>query len=131
MPTRRAPGGFTLIELVIVVAVVAMLAAFAYPSYLGAVVKSRRAQAQVVLADVAQRQQQYLVDNRAFAASVTTLGAPIAPEVAAAYRFDITVGTGPAPGYTVTATPLEGSPQAVDGPLTLTSEGSKLPAGKW
>ena len=58
--------GFTLIELMITVAVVAILSALAYPSFQGAMMKNRRAAAQAYLSDVAQKQQQYLMDARAY-----------------------------------------------------------------
>jgi prepilin-type N-terminal cleavage/methylation domain-containing protein len=55
--------GFTLIELMIVVAIVAILAAVAYPAYTSHVRKAHRAAAQSCLMDLAQKQTQYLLDN--------------------------------------------------------------------
>lgn len=59
--------GFTLIELMIVVAVVALLAAVGYPSYRDHVARGQRSQGQQLLSDVAQRQEQYLLDRRQYA----------------------------------------------------------------
>ena len=59
----RQPG-FTLIELMIVVAIIAILAGIAYPSYMDQVRKGNRAKAQAFLMDVAQRQQSYLMVHR-------------------------------------------------------------------
>ena len=56
--------GFTLIELMIVVAIVGILAGIAYPSYMDHVRKGNRAKAQAFLMDVAQRQQNYLMVHR-------------------------------------------------------------------
>ncbi|KLJ01739.1 type IV pilin protein [Luteimonas sp. FCS-9] len=55
----RRPTGFTLIELMIVVAVIAILAAIAYPSYEDAVRKSKRGQAKADLAELAQRAERF------------------------------------------------------------------------
>lgn len=131
MDLRRGSRGFTLIELMIALAVVAILAAIVYPSYLDGVVRSRRAQAQVLLSDIAQRQQQYLMDNHGFAATTTALGVAVPPEVAALYDVRITVATTTPAAYTATATPLTGTTQAGDGTLSINSEGGKLPTGKW
>lgn len=128
---KQAPRGFTLIELMITVAVVAILLAVAYPSYQSAMVKNRRASAQAYLADVAQRQQQYLMDARAFAASTADLNAAPPDDVARYYDIAITVSASLPPAYTATATPKSGSSQVADGPLGITQNGTKFPAGKW
>ena len=77
MARRRIPRGVTLIELLVAVALVAILAGVAYPAYTHHLVRSHRASAQTVLSDIAQRQQQYLMDNRAFA----TTPDPSAPDI--------------------------------------------------
>ena len=109
MHPRRDSRGFTLIELLIALAVVAILAAIVYPGYLDGVVRSRRAQAQVLLSDLAQRQQQYLMDNHGFAATPTALGVTVPPEVATLYDVRISVATTTPAAYTATATPLPGT----------------------
>ena len=123
--------GVTLMELLIAVAVVALLARLAWPAYTQQVAKGYRASAQAVLADIAQRQQQHLADHRAYATDPQALGVRVPPEVAARYRFEFTVDASTPPAYTATAVPLADSPQAALGPLSITSEGRRLPAGTW
>jgi type IV pilus assembly protein PilE len=64
--TRRRQGGFTLIEVMIVVAIVAILAAIAYPSYLESVRKSKRAEARAQLMEAAQYMQRFYSQNDSF-----------------------------------------------------------------
>jgi type IV pilus assembly protein PilE len=78
---RRKHSGFTLIELMIVLVVVAILASFAIPSYLSQVRKSRRSDATSALGDVQLRQERYRAENPTYgtlaqlnAASTTTNG---------------------------------------------------------
>jgi type IV pilus assembly protein PilE len=59
----RHQEGFTLIELMITVAVVAILAAVAYPSYLNSVRKSHRADAKTALTTAAQQMERYMTEN--------------------------------------------------------------------
>src|SRR5215472_4210335 len=71
--TRTRVRGFTLVELMIVVVIVSILMAIALPSYSLYIKKSRRGDAEATLMDIAQRQQQYLNDARAYAPDVPTL----------------------------------------------------------
>jgi len=127
----RKRGGFTLIELMITVAVIAILAAIALPSYTQYVIRSKRSAAQAQMMDIANRQQQFLIANRSYAdrAALTASGYALPSEVSSNYSYDVTLSTTGVPGFTLTFTPL--GTQAGDGALTLNSEGVKTPAGKW
>ena len=136
--TRRHKGGFTLIELMITVAVVAILATIALPSYALFMKKSRRGDAESTLMDIAQRQQQYLLDTRTYAPDVVTLNTTIPADVLAYYTIQICATTAPCavpggapPTFAIIATPIAGSSQAGDFTLTLDNTGAKTPAGVW
>lgn len=124
MPQRSA--GFTLIEMMIVVAAIAILAAIAYPSYQEQIRKSRRAAAQGVLLDIASRQQQVFLDARSYTDLAGTAAA-VPAEVSAAYVIDTQPSAGTPPGFAATATPVAGSAQAADrcGTLSINQAGQK------
>ena len=70
--------GFTLIELMIVVAIVTILAAVGYPSYTDYVMRSHRQAAKNAAFQIADRQEQFFLDNRSYALDLTQLGYPAA-----------------------------------------------------
>lgn len=133
LPHRSFRGiqkGFTLIELMIVVVVVGILAAVAFPSYESYIVKGNRAAAQAFMMDVENRQKQYLLDARSYAADLATLGMAAPADVSGFYTLSIAVSATP-PAFTITATPKAGTRQESDGALTVDSSGTKTPADKW
>jgi type IV pilus assembly protein PilE len=122
--------GFTLIELMIVTAIVAILAAVAYPSYTKYVVRSNRTAAQAQMLDLANRQQQYLLANRTYATKTQLeAGYTLPSQLSSVYSWDMTVGSSTAPSFTVTFTGI--GTQASDGALTYTHDGVKGPSDKW
>lgn len=123
--------GFTLLELMIVVAVIGILASIALPSYQEYLKKARRSAAQSHMMDVAQRQQQYLIDARSYATTFSALSVETPADVSSYYTVEIEASDGPPPSFTVTATPKTGTPQAGDATLTIDNAGAKTPADKW
>jgi type IV pilus assembly protein PilE len=126
---RRRRKGFTLIELVITVAIIGILAAIAYPSYQSYLMKGRRAAAQSYLMDLAQAQQRYLLDRRAYGATEAELGYTTPTDVASFYTIAVAAPAGNPPSFTITATAT--GKQTPDGNLTINNLGTKTPAGKW
>lgn len=124
--------GFTLIELMVVVTIVAVLAAIALPAYQNQVLRSNRAAAKTVLLDIANRQEQYLLSNRVYASTVADLGFALPTDVDRHYQTPaMTVTNTGLPYFQITITPNVGGNQAADGPLTLDSAGVRGPAAKW
>ena len=126
--TVAKPRGFSLIELMIAVAIVGILVAIAVPSYQNHLRKGRRADAQAFITQVAQRQQQYLLDARTYAlggAALAELSLVAPTSVSDHYAVTVTPAAPTVPpSFTVTATPTS-TVQQPDGTLTLTNTGAK------
>jgi type IV pilus assembly protein PilE len=128
--SRRA-GGFTLIELMVVVAIATILFAIAVPSYMTYIRQSRRIEAKTAVLDLAGREERFLSTNPAAYTAVpgslgyTAFGVPIGNGY-----YSLAVCTVPpaatcppsaiaaAPAYTVTATPVAGQSQVNDAQCT-------------
>ncbi len=108
---RNAEKGFTLIELMIVVAVVAILAAIAYPSYQEYVKRSRRLEGQSLLSDTAARQERWRAQNGSYMISNAET------DVA---KLKLPYGAKSEHGYYVLEISLD--PAGTDGGYTLTAK---------
>jgi type IV pilus assembly protein PilE len=127
-PMKRQ-AGFTLVELVIVIVIVAILATIAIPSYRDSVRKSDRRAAQSAMMEIANRERQVFVSNRAFQ-DHTDLAFTLPAELQGKYTYTIDVDNDASPPtFEITFTAI--GAQAADGNLTLDSAGVRTPAGKW
>jgi type IV pilus assembly protein PilE len=115
-------GGFTLVELMIVVLVAAILFSIAVPTYQSQVRKSRRTDAKTAVLDLAAREEKYLSLNNSYTATATNLGYTSFPQVVGGGYYNL---------YVCVSTPAAGnagtmSASAVACPGTATTTG--LPA---
>lgn len=127
---RRRVAGFTLIELMITVAVVAILATVALPAYQESVRKSRRAQAKADLVELAHNLERYHTVQNTYAAS--TLAFAQSPREGTAH-YTLSFNEDPTGStFDIQAIPVEGGSQAKDkcGTLTLDQAGRKTPTEK-
>ena len=116
---KKLQHGVSLLELMIVVAIVAIISAFAFPSYMQYVVSTKRTVATSALLQVADRQQQFFMDNKQFTSDLTNLGFAANPLVLADDGNNVAAGDSDAvysislsnvavTTYTITAAPLHG-----------------------
>ncbi len=133
---RRGQLGFTLIELMIAVAIIGILMKLAYPAYTNSVKKSRRADAKTALLDVAQREERWMATANVYSTSAPELGyatgttittaAPMNVLSGGAAFYQVSVSMPTTTQFTVTATRI--GPQIADtqcGDLTLTNTGAQ------
>lgn len=114
---RRPARGFTLIELMIAVAIVAIIGAVALPAFLDSMRKSRRTEAFTAISAVQQAQERHRSNNNSFAPDLATLGITSATTTPAGYytlAVSTDVGTAGVQ-YTVSAVAVAGKSQANDG----------------
>lgn len=129
--------GFTLVELMIVIAIVAILAGIALPSYQSQATKSRRADAKIALEKAAAMQEQFYFLQNAYSNDVNNLGGNAGTLASPEGYYNITSVTTAVNGvndqaYTLTATPVAGGAQAGDATcttFTLTNTGVRGATG--
>ncbi len=133
--------GFSLIELMMVIVIVSILTAIAYPSYMKSVTKSRRSVALAALQDIANLQEQYFLNNKAYTADFTDIGLVAnyyinneGTLVAAASSdrvYQITLANVSTTAFDVVATPqlAQASNDTLCGTMTLSRDGTRAVSG--
>ncbi len=127
--------GFSLVELLVALSILAIITAIALPAYNDSTMKGRRADAQSALVDAASKMEAYFYTNRTYTTDLTDLGYSSASGVDTPegyYTLSVNAPTAACPiasCYELQAT--AGSAQADDGDLTLDSLGRRLPSDLW
>ena len=123
--------GFTLIELMVRIAIVGILVAVAYPSYIDNIAQSARSEGQAAILRITNLQEQYYLDNRVYVEDMNALGLGADPFITDNTLYSID-STGTA-GYLIIATAL--GVQAIRDTacptIQITDTGVKTPAGCW
>ncbi len=131
--SKRQANGFTLIELMIVMVIVGILSAVAYPAYTTHLQKSRRVDAQTALLELAQYMERYYTTNGTYVGAVLPFTA--SPKDDATKYYNLSVSGVAMDTYTLSGVPISTSTQATDscGTLTLSQTGAKTPttSGCW
>lgn len=137
--------GFTLIELMIVVAIIGILASIAYPSYQDSVISSRRADAKGALLSFANAMERHYTETNSYCNAggaggadscgdgTNDTGAPsifatTSPIDGGTAYYDLKISSASATSYTLQAVPISGTSQASDGLLQITNIQSR---GSW
>lgn len=139
---RKNARGFSLMELMVVVAIVGVLAAIAYPSYTEYVTRTKRSVGTATLLRVANKQEQYYLDNKQYASDLTNLGYPakaffvdengnMHAATQSGVIYEISVDRPSVSNYTLSAKPqgVQAERDARCATLTLTSSGLKGESG--
>ncbi len=137
---KRLNSGFTLMELMIVVAIIGILASIAYPAYTDSILKGRRAEGRTALAELLQQQERFMTQTNSYCAFSNSAGSTTAVSGCTSVPFKAFSGDNATkasyylsadacPGATiadcvrVSAVPIKSDPEA--GTLQMLSSGTK------
>jgi type IV pilus assembly protein PilE len=129
MSTRKQHG-FTLVEMMVTVAVIALLSRIAYMSYIKQTIKGNRDSAEGALVQMAAAQERWYSTNDVYSSSTTSLKAMGSPTVSppngtAIYTLQVVSSTASTTGYTLEADPVSTQINKTDGKIRLDSTGKK------
>lgn len=131
---RKQASGFTLIELMIVVAIIGILASIAYPSYQQYILRANRAEAQAILTETAQFMERYFTTNGTYKDGALLSGVSPKGASGSAIKYNISFSVTPsATAFTLQAAPAGAQASDSCGTLTLSNTGVQTPttAGCW
>lgn len=117
--------GFTLIEMLIVVAIIGILGTIAYPSYNESALKSRRAEAQADLTELSGFMERFFTENSDYRAAV--LPFLVSPRTGTSY-YTLSISSVALSAYTLRAVPVGAQTADSCGTLTLNQTGQQTPA---
>ena len=130
---KKEIRGFTLIELMIAVAIIGILASIAYPTYLNYITEARRAEAKAIMLDIQISQERYRSYQSTYAANLSALSSEGLSAKSSNDYYTFSTVSSATLGYTVLGTPKNG--QEVDdsacNPLYLDGANNMTPASCW
>lgn len=74
MNSKYSQGGFSLVELILVIAIIGILSSIAIPSYNGYIIKGKRSEGRAYLMDLVSRQERFYSDCNQYASTITATG---------------------------------------------------------